>query len=89
MSTETFEIVHGPSKFDLMIALFHGDGNERQQVAFKVKGRKLEIIITVNEVAREDGSGEGWCFQGYNQPGKHVKGWFHTDTCCGRLKIEK
>ena len=89
MSTQTFKIVRGPSKFDLMIALFHVCGNGRHPLAFKVNGRKLEVLVTINGVSREDGSGESWCFQGYSQPNKHVKGWFRTDTRRGQIEIEE
>ena len=89
MSTRTLKISRGPSKFDLAVTLFHGQGTKRHPIAFNVNGREPEVLVIINGITREDGSGESWCFQGYSPPNKLVKGWFRTDTRRGQIEIEE
>lgn len=65
MSSKVYDIVAGPSKFDLMASLFMGDFRDRKPVVFHVmqNGRSVPpFVVHINGVDREDGSGESWCF---------------------------
>jgi len=74
-------IVNGPSKFDLMLALFDGDNTKRRLVKFDRPADTRPAVndatpvakplvvyvfdICINSIEREDGSGERWLFGGY------------------------
>ena len=74
----TDQIMNGPSKWDLMLSLFHGNANRRESVSFVIghqssglyvpigecieKGR---VTVQIDSLQREDGSGETWNFTGY------------------------
>lgn len=67
------QITGGPSKFDLMLALFDGNSEHRRLVAFRTKeefpGTALppafyQVQVIVNKIEREDGSGENWLVAG-------------------------
>jgi hypothetical protein len=83
-----YNIKNGPSKFDLMLALFD---HKNRTVHFVLSspgglwpdGHTLEIHIT--EVGLEDGSGESWCFKGQAANGTRYKGWFRTDSRKGTV----
>lgn len=75
-------IVDGPSKYDLSVALFHGGSSERHKVVFRLKRTDEPVpwvglasgkpavpaaVCTINAAEREDGSGENWNFRGYLQ----------------------
>ncbi|MDO8559421.1 MAG: hypothetical protein Q7S23_00075 [bacterium] len=90
-------IVDGPSKWDLMLSLFDGDCDHRRPVAFKVRranGFEYSVAVTINEVGREDGSGENWNIHGYlnSDPtgmfkaGVPVRCFFTTKRRTGWLK---
>ena len=81
-----FEIVNGPSKFDLMLALFDGNCDHRRIVDFTLLSPQKEhktFSCIINDLKREDGSGESWLFAGYFGVNplhgyfstKHRKGW--------------
>lgn len=59
-------IVGGPSKYDLMLALFDGDAFNRRKVTFQLDDRQIGATVDffINEAAREDSSGESWAFKG-------------------------
>ncbi len=95
-------IVNGPSKFDLMTALFVWHP-ERMRVQFvdSCGGRTYSAVI--NSCGAEDGSGESWNISGYLYPmdqfkalgkgsGKVVlgpfRGCFNTSTRKGVLNLE-
>lgn len=62
-----FQITEGPSKFDLMIALFKKDEAVRFSVTpDPLTGTKSPVILTVqiNGITVEDGSHESWLMQG-------------------------
>jgi hypothetical protein len=93
MSTQEFRITNGPSKFDLMVALFHGSCDNRHLVNFSVVGEIYPIIVLINSVSREDVSGDCWIIKGsvfYQNKayaGKIVKIFFSTRTGNGNIKI--
>lgn len=90
-------LVDGPSKFDLMLALF--DKDKGRKVSFTDEhGMKYEASISM--VESEDGSGESWNLKGsttiWGAGGKegdgkvhllryHFIGYFRTDRRKGHL----
>lgn len=59
----SFDIIGGPSKFDLMSSLFAG--NKRQTVELQLKGARTPITVAITLVQQEDGSGEIWSIEGW------------------------
>ena len=95
----TFEVMSGPSKFDLMVSLFDGNSRTQKWADFQVKiensETKFPILVHLRMigVTREDGSGESWnisfFFKGTHdaraEHGGH--GHYSTRTRKGFLKI--
>jgi hypothetical protein len=73
-----FNVVGGPSKFDLMVSLFEGNPKDRRTVAFKLEGLRQEIKVAITGVQQEDGSGESWNIEGWvmGEPSAHVKVYY-------------
>lgn len=99
---QQFRITNGPSKFDLMVALFVGAAKRRHHLTFTVGDNTLmdmarnivrgTVEVVINEVSREDDSGESWCLNGY-VPVAHsgleqIRLYFHTTTRKGWLTFE-
>ncbi len=63
-------IVDGPSKFDLMLALFDTGG---RTVAFRMKSDDT-VQARIHSVGIEDGSGESWLISGSYK-------WLDNVTC--------
>lgn len=95
-----WDITDGPSKWDLMLALFDGDAQHRRWHVFTVsdpqaspreKTSNLGMPILVNGLAREDGSGENWLFNGEWDDGtiaqNKVRGFFSTKTRKGWIEL--
>ncbi|MDO8529961.1 MAG: hypothetical protein Q7S10_00930 [bacterium] len=89
------DIIDGPSKFDLMVGLFHGDSHHRHTVDFSIKpppsvpGSILKITkrgvrVFINSVEREDGSGEKWNLM-VTIDGKYVKAYYDTKSRTGHM----
>lgn len=62
-----YSIVGGPSKFDLMLALFDSTREKPRSVGFEISSEgphfeKIEVGITA--VSHKGGSGEDWNFAG-------------------------
>lgn len=98
----SYNIVKGPSKMALMFALFDSDRRGGKTASFEVEEsgttaqKPKRLVIRINTVSHEDGSGESWCFNGYvvsawdsttNLKSKSVEGWFRTTTRTGWVKI--
>ncbi len=92
------DILDGPSKFDLMLALFDGDAHHRRRVAFVFSNDKLdwlkqwfrELEVVISEIARKDDSDELWLFKGYvpwSPEPLTVEGFFSTQTRKGCIKL--
>jgi hypothetical protein len=87
----TFNIVNGPSKFDLMVSLFEGNPESRRTVKFVVEdGREANVAITM--IKQEDGSGESWMYEGDgNFLGGRIRfrmnGYFSSRARSGTLSI--
>ncbi len=88
MANKSKKIVRGPSKFDLMIALFHWDGG---QVEF-VLGDRSKQSMYITSVERVDGPNdmaEKWNFTGtagdasFDDP--KFRGHYSTKTRTGIL----
>lgn len=88
MTNPREKIVQGPSKFDLMIGLFDGKSKDQKLVYFhtELHGQNFQHFVRLNEVTREDGSGESWCFKGVCN-NSQVRGWFRTDKREGWLEF--
>lgn len=88
--TAQVNLTGGPSKFDLMTALFVMKPN-RTCVQFKTKLGQL-INALIDGVDIEDGSGESWCIRGHGSFTTHAtnrrfEGYFNTQTRTGYLKF--
>jgi hypothetical protein len=84
---ENLHITGGPSKWDLMISLFHGDHLRREKVDFSVYETSSKLAVVINSVERESGSGENWNFTGYSSNMK-VRGYYETHSRTGWMVIE-
>ena len=61
------KITAGPSKYDLMLALFDATGDGPRPVVFNADGGLCgpgPYTVHVTSVEREDGSGESWNVRG-------------------------
>ena len=86
---ERYYIQNGPGKFDLMVALFDGDGGHRKSVEFTVKigNEAKQVPVIIEEISREDGSGENWCIAGRTATTSlNIHGYFSTKTRGGFLE---
>jgi hypothetical protein len=89
-----YKISGGPSKHDLSVRFFTKVDGQRLPITFKIsdfpKGQD-EIEVVINRLTWEDGSGEGWCFEGYapKHPFNLVHGYFSTRSREGWLVNEK
>jgi len=78
-------IVSGPTKFELTLALFDHTMSNGRTVTFTTRDEAIKVAI--NEVGRESGDGESWLFKGYVPGGaKSVEGYYSTRTNTGWLK---
>ena len=85
----TINIVDGPSKFDLMIALFHAPQNNRDEpLGFTLEdGRVLGVFL--RGVEMEDGSHENWNLTGRLMSGDgSFKAWFSTKNRKGHTTLD-
>lgn len=87
-----YNIVDGPSKYDLQAALFdrRGNGNKPHTVTFKTEeGIKITAIIL--RVAAEDGSGESWLIKGFTDGvvmSHDFNAYYRTDKRSGHITEE-
>lgn len=86
------EIVSGPSKMDLMLAVFDGARTKRRSVEFEVTtegGITWPMTIIVDRAGRIDGSDENWTFKGvridHAFDSRPVSGHFSTKTRKGTI----
>jgi len=91
--TTQINIVDGPSKFDLMTALFVWKP-ERLRVEFKADDGAI-YKASINACEAEDGSGECWIIRGYaidassvrSRSAESYEGFFRTNTRAGFLRF--
>lgn len=84
------DIIQGPSKFDLMLALFDRKVNNPRHVDFKLSGGNVTTFVVINGVEVEDGSGENWIFKGYakNATATDHQGAKTSSTCFGFYRTD-
>lgn len=90
-----FPITSGPSKFDLMISLFHSGNHQRPGVYFQLDNPGVsgaEVYVMIDQIQREDGSGESWNISGtllsFSPKGElKFKAYFSTKSRTGRIKF--
>lgn len=100
MTTISSDIVQGPSKFDLMLALFDRKPINTRSVEFKLAGgNNISAHVVLNGVEVESGCGESWIFKGYVRraspslersvpaPPSDCWGYYRTDTRKGWIKL--
>jgi hypothetical protein len=59
MTQEYINIIGGPGKFELMLALFEG-----REITFTLEGG-AQKTVKLNTIQREDGSNQSWNLDGY------------------------
>ena len=82
------QILNGPSKYELMFALFGRTSEKLYPVTFKVKkGDEVkELIMHVVSVSIEDGSGESWNIETQSADFQlRFSGYYRTDRRTGVL----
>lgn len=87
-NSQSFNVIGGPSKFDLMLSLFDGNKDPRRTVEFKLEGAREPIVVAVTMVQQEDGSGESWNFQGHlinYRRGFDVRGHYSSNSRKGYI----
>lgn len=89
MATQ-YRIIDGPSKWDLMQALFEPVSANRF-VEFRVAGLSGKDSccdrVSISEIAREDGSGESWNLAGNSPGGWYFHAYFSTKNRKGWIKF--
>lgn len=80
-SHDTYQITAGPSKWDLMLALFDNAADQTRELRFDARtsndNLRTSFDITINGIFVEDGSGESWNIFGRTH-NKHVKMHYST-----------
>ncbi|MHB0978223.1 MAG: SH3 domain-containing protein [Minisyncoccota bacterium] len=92
MAKKSFKIIYGPSKFDLMMALFDNTATAPRQVSFQPESGMEALSIHLLSIGREDGSGESWLLEGIvfwpdRLSDRKVRGYFSTQRRTGYLNI--
>lgn len=79
------EIVNGPNNFDLMLSLFT---TPRKSVEFGVwcNERRTDILVIIDELTREDETGEKWHFRGFTT--NFTDGGKKFGQVCGSFSIK-
>ena len=85
----THNITNGPSKFDLMIALFHQKGvweERNHHLRFETEEGRTVWLTILKEVGLVDDSHENFFLKGYTD-GKKVEATFDTRSRKGVIEI--
>lgn len=95
-----FEISNGPGKWDLMVSLADNTFENPRYALFAVdvpadatnpRNAPLcmtEVLVCLNALEREDGSGNNWLFKGFNpKSGQKIEGYFNLQTRKGWIKF--
>jgi hypothetical protein len=89
--SKQFSITSGPSKFDLMLSLFHRKVDSQVVVEFSLEAQSYPAGVVINSLELEDGSGECWIFKGYvrysSTSSRNVKGFYRTNARTGWMKF--
>lgn len=91
--SQSVPISNGPSKFDLMLALFDSRPPDRRWITFHVEEYRRETLdVHVLAVERKDGSCERWNFKGLVRFSEHYGGYcsgtYSTQDRKGTLTVE-
>ena len=101
MTTIHSDISQGPSKFELMMALFDRKSVNTRDVEFRLGANDsaLSAHVVITGVEIEDGSGEKWIFKGYVRrvsphpetsippPPSNCRGFYRTDARKGWIEL--
>jgi hypothetical protein len=84
------QIVDGPNKYELMLALFDRRFDKPRPVTFKVLRRPgyqpIEVLAHIVSVSIEDGSGESWIIELQTEDfSKYHHGYYSTKDRKGVL----
>lgn len=81
-------IVNGPSKHDLFLALSEPKFPTPRTVTFQLEGmRGLGFRVVIDSIEAEDGSGQGWNIKGrMNGSQEKFEAYFRTDRRKGTFK---
>jgi hypothetical protein len=93
-----YQIVKGPSKFDLAVALFHKSSNgeelpQHHVVSFTLEGG-IKVLACLTSVSAEDAMGscsrESWLIEGWfiHSGGKRFTGYLDTRNRKGYLQYD-
>ena len=89
---QQYDITNGPNKSLLQAALFEGSASDRIPIVFFIKiGEEISPrSFHINQIQREDGSGECWNFEGdqLSNGGRlriPAKGFFSTRSLQGHV----
>jgi hypothetical protein len=87
-----FVIENGPGKFDFMLSLFDNIGHRPRTVGFTLQGITQPLAVSIDSIAREDGSGESWNFKGTLRDSAtelyfSVEGYFSSKTRKGHMRF--
>lgn len=80
------KIIQGPSKFDLVQALFVRKPT-RPNITFTLGHADEEVNAFVDSVEAEDGSGESWNIKGYVGNNKKFTAYYRTDRRAGIYRV--
>jgi hypothetical protein len=89
--TQNYNIVEGPSKFELMAALFDGKGVDFTLRPHDAKEEKKISRAIISSCTIENDSRENWLIKGNFLDTSNVRkfsGTFNTKQGSGRLQIE-
>ncbi len=76
------DLVNGPAKFDLMLAMF----KKGEKATFTLNGGQ-KITVQLLAVEKEDGSCESWIIKGFITDGSKFEGYYSTRKNEGFVKI--
>lgn len=78
-------ITHGPSKYDLMLALMDRTFHKPRPVVFTI-GKGLKVMVHVTEISIEDGSGQSFNVKGQSADfSESFKIYYRTDKRTGTI----
>jgi hypothetical protein len=93
MARKRYDVLDGPSKLDLMLALFDGEFGERRLVELIFRdpqnapeGLDPGIFIVINGVAREGSGTDTWLFNGFLES-HPVRGFFSSQIRKGWIEM--
>src|SRR5690606_36912190 len=91
--SENIQLINGPSKWDLMIALLHGRSDKAELVEVQAEDQFV-FPLRINSMIREDGSGENWILTGMSpikSTGEEIEfsAFFSTRVRSGTIRFKR